>query len=252
MGMAADDRAGVQHAVAADLHMIAQHRPHLFAACVHALLTADTDHVGLVGFHIGGDRARAHVGLVAQDAVAHIVVVGRLYAVEQDDVLQLHGVAHHAARAHQGAAPDERAVAHLRVRADDARSAQEGRGRDPGGLMYPHVRGGAFVVRSQRRAEGQDQVGDAGQRLPGIGKAGQIIPRQRVCQVKQIMNGIHTASSCRALCYCTQNAEMICAQYSANRAVWQVEGQKTTPEGGFLKGSLLVQRLHGRDFRDQP
>ena len=191
VGVPPNDRAGVQHAVAADLHVVAQHRAYLLPARVHALSAADADHVGLVGLDVGGDRTRAHVGLVAQDAVAHVVIMGRLHAVKEDDVLQLHGVAHHAARAHQGAAPDERAVAHLRVRADDARPAQIGRGRDLGGLMYPHVRGGAFVVRAQRRAEGQDQVGDAGQRLPGIGEAGEIVPRQRVVQVKQVLNGIH-------------------------------------------------------------
>ena len=134
------------------------------------------------------------MGLIAQDAVAHVVVVGRLHAVEQDDVLQLHGVAHHAVVAHQGAAADERAVAHLRACADDAGCAQIGGGRHHGGLVYPNLRRTLRKVRLQCGPQLPDQVTDAGQRLPGIGEARQIRRCTGMGQVEQVLNGIHDNS----------------------------------------------------------
>ena len=40
--------------------------------------------------------------------------------IEQNDILQFHGIAHHAVFAHQGAAPDECTVANFGVCTDDA------------------------------------------------------------------------------------------------------------------------------------
>lgn len=164
--------------------MVAQHGAHLLAARLHALAAAAHRHQRLVGLDVGCDGARAHVGLVAQNTVAHIVVVGRLHPVEQDDVLQLHGVAHHAAVAHQCAAPDERAVAHLRTGADDARRPQIGRGCHRGRLMHPYLRRRLSEVLPQRRAQLPDQLADAGQRLPRVGEPRQIGPRSGVGQIK--------------------------------------------------------------------
>ena len=164
--------------------MVAQHGAHLLASRLHALAAAAHHHQRLVGLDVGRDGAGAHVGLVAQDAVAHIVVVGRLHTVEQDDVLQLHGVAHHAAVAHQGAASDKRAVAHLRTGADDTRRAQIGRGRHRGRSVHPHLRCPLLKLLPQRRAQLPDQVADTGQRLPRVGEARQIRPRPGVGQVK--------------------------------------------------------------------
>ena len=79
------------------------------------------------------------MGLVAQDGVAHVVVVGHLDVVEQDHVFQLRGVAHHAVVAHQGVAPDEGAGTHLGLVADDAGAADVGGGEDRGVPGDPDV-----------------------------------------------------------------------------------------------------------------
>ena len=131
------------------------------------------------------------MGLVAQNGVAYIVVVGRLHIVEKDDVFQLHGVAHHAARAHQRAAADKGAVAHLGVGADDAGAGDGGGGGDVRRLMYPDLRGKGQVVAVQRRAQRADTVRQPGERLPGVGKAGKILPCQRVRKIIEVGNGVH-------------------------------------------------------------
>ena len=130
------------------------------------------------------------MGLIAQDGIAYVVIVGGLHAVKEDDVFQFHGVAHHAPGAHQGAAPDEGAVAHLRLRADDAGAAQVGSGGHGGGFMHPDL-GGNLVVPLQSGAYGEDEVLYAYQGLPGIGELGKIVLGDGVIQVKQVFYSQH-------------------------------------------------------------
>ena len=134
--------------------MVAQHGAHLLASRLHALAAAAHHHQRLVGLDVGGDAASAHVGLVAQNAVAHVIKVGNLHVVKKNCVFQLHGIAHHAVFAHQGGAADEGAVAHFGARADDAGRAQKGGGGDCGGLMYPDGGGHFRIVLAQCGAEG--------------------------------------------------------------------------------------------------
>ncbi len=110
-----DHGAGVEDAVAADLHPVAQHGAHLFAAGLDLLALVVDDDGELVTLDIGGDGASAHVGFVAKDGIPHIVIMRHLYIVEQDHVFQLRGVAHHAVIANQRAAADEGTGAHLRL-----------------------------------------------------------------------------------------------------------------------------------------
>ena len=116
--------------------------------------------------------------------------MGGLDVIEQDHVFQLHGVAHHAVCAHQSAAADEGAVAHLRFRPDDAGAAQIGRGSHGGGFMHPHL-GGNFVVILQRGAEGEDEILDARQRLPGVGELREVVFGKGVAQVEQVFYSQH-------------------------------------------------------------
>ena len=180
--MRANDGAGVQDAVAAHFHEVAQHGAELFKTGFDTFFAVLHHHQSLVGLDIGGQAARAHVGAVAQNAVAHVVVVGDLDVVEENCVLQLHGVAHHAVGAHQRTAPDEGAVPDFRARADDAGGTQIGRGGHGGGFMDPDG-GGNFPVALKLRAEGENQFLDPAQGLPGIFKPGEIFSRKGMGQV---------------------------------------------------------------------
>ena len=60
----ADDGAGVQHAVAAHLHIITQHGADLLAVGGQLPLPVLQDHQRLVGLYVAGDGAGAHMGLV--------------------------------------------------------------------------------------------------------------------------------------------------------------------------------------------
>ncbi len=51
--------------------------------------------------------------LVAQNAVAHVVVMGHLHAVEKYDVFKLGGVAHHAVFTDERTAADKGAMPYL-------------------------------------------------------------------------------------------------------------------------------------------
>ena len=190
--MPADDRARVEHAVAADLDEIAQHRAELLDAGLNVLPAVVHDDQPLIRLDIRGDRARAHVGLEAQNAVAHVVVMGRLDVVEQDDVLQLDRVADHAVRADERRAPDERAVAHLGLGADDAGRAQIGRRHDLGGLVHPDLGRDLVVFRRVKLcAQLENAVLDARERLPRIGELREVLPRQRMRQIIEIRDFVH-------------------------------------------------------------
>ena len=190
-GVAAQNGAGIEHRVAAHLHIVAQHGAHLFSASLQQLISLD-DHWGLVGLHVGGDGASAHVALIAQNRVAHVVVVGHLNAVKENDVFQFHGVAHHAAFANQSGATDESAVAHLGVGADDTGGAQVGGRHHLGGAVYPHL-GLRLVIllRGQSTAQGENQLGDSLQCLPGIFKLPQIISSNGMREVKTSLHLIN-------------------------------------------------------------
>ena len=98
--------------------------------------------------------------------------MGGLDIVEEDHVFQLHRVAHHGLLAHDGAAPDEGAVADLRPVVNDAGAADVSRGKHLGVLGDPHVLGG--VVKLLRREGGpqlEDKVAELSQHLPGVGLA---------------------------------------------------------------------------------
>ena len=130
------------------------------------------------------------MALEAQDGVPHVVIMRGLHTVKEDDVFQLHGVAHYTARSHQGGAPDEGAVPDLRLRANNAGRAQEGRGSDRGGLVDPNVGGPLLVLRRvQGGAKLQNQLLDAVQSLPGVLELGQVVPRQGVGEVQQGRSG---------------------------------------------------------------
>ena len=135
------------------------------------------------------------MGLVAQDRVPHIIVMGGLHVVKQHYVFQLHGVAHHGVLAHDGAAPDEGAVAHLCPMVDDAGGAQVGRGEDLGVLSHPDTLAGVIILRRvQALAQLQDEGLDLIQHLPGVGLAFKQLPGDGFIQIKKVLDCYHITS----------------------------------------------------------
>ena len=135
------------------------------------------------------------MGLVAQHRVPHIIIVGGLHVVKEHHVLQLHGVAHHGVFAHDGAAPDEGAVAHLGPMVDDAGGAQVGRGKDFGVLGHPDPFIGLVILRRvQALAQLQDEGLDLIQHLPGVGLAFKQLPGDGFIQIKQVFDCYHVTS----------------------------------------------------------
>ena len=194
------------------------------------------------------------MGLIAEDTVAHIVVVGRLHVIEQDDILQLHGVAHHAMGAHQRAAADKGAVAHLRLRADDARAGDGCRGRDVRRPVHPHLRAKGQIFAVQLCAQRTNAVRQVGERLPGIGKAGQVVPRQCMCQIIKVVDGVH--SLLLRACATVRTAPGCYVLSILSGAAFGKWGTEKTPPRRFGAGAFsaisVVKRLHCGDFRDQP
>ena len=192
IGVPPNDRAGVQHAVTAHLYIIAKHSAYLLNARCDGGITLDRDQA-LVAFYIGSNGTGTHVGAVAQNAVTHIVVVGHLDIVENDHIFQFYGVAYHAIAAHKGAAPDKGAMPHFGFRTDDAGRADKSGRSDLCAAVSPYLRSNLGIfVRRQLTAQRDDHLLDALQRLPGIGKAGEVIRRQGVAQVVEIMDLAHS------------------------------------------------------------
>ena len=187
VGVLTHNGAGIQHGVAAHLHKVAQDGTDLQQAGGDGIAAVSDGDKGLVGLDVGGDGACAHVGLVAQDAVAHIIIMRNLNAVEEDHILQLHGIAHHASAAHQGGAADKCTVADFGICANDAGCAQIGRGSNLGGLVNPDGGRNFDIIFSQLGAEGQDQLADACQRLPGEFEISQIFAGHGMVQIEKIV-----------------------------------------------------------------
>ncbi len=71
---------------------------------------------------------------------------------------------------HKSAATDEGAVAHLRTASNDAGAAKIGGGSHLGSIMYPHLGADLEIIRAQLAAKLHNQLLDALQGFPGVGK----------------------------------------------------------------------------------
>ena len=117
-----------------------------------------------------------------------------LDVVEQDDVLELHGVADDGVLADDGAAADEGAVADLRAVVDDAGRAEVGGGEDLRVLGDPDALGGVVkFLRVERGAELQDEALDLVEHLPGVGLALEELLCDRLVQIEQVLDFYHGA-----------------------------------------------------------
>ena len=137
--MATDDRPWVQYAVAADLYLIAQHCAKFFQAG-RVFLGAVFDYdQSFVRFYIGGDGTSAHMGLIAEDGIAYVIVIGYLHLVKEDNVFQFGGVAYYGAFAYDGVSTDKCTVADLRAFVNDGRAVEVGGGGDFGSFSNPDI-----------------------------------------------------------------------------------------------------------------
>ena len=99
IGMAADNGAGIQNAVAANLGPVAKNGSH-FAKAGRCILRPVMNHdIGAVGLNVGCNGAGAHVCMKAQNGIADIVVVRHLALIEQNNILKLAGISDNAALA---------------------------------------------------------------------------------------------------------------------------------------------------------
>ena len=84
LAVPADNRARIEHAVAADFGKIAEHRAELLAPGFVIRLAVDND-VLFIAFDVAGYGSRAHVRFIAQNGIADVIIVRGLHAVEKDD-----------------------------------------------------------------------------------------------------------------------------------------------------------------------
>ena len=110
------------------------------------------------------------MAVVSEDGITNIIIMRRLYVIEQDHVFQLDRIADDTVRTDQCGAPDEGAVAHFRFRTDNAGSAEIGRRENSGRLMDPDMLGDLFIAVVQCRTELQDKILDPLQCFPGVGE----------------------------------------------------------------------------------
>ena len=155
-----DHGSRVADRVAADLDVVAEHCAELLDACFDVLGSVVNDDELLVGLYVRGDRTRAHVGEVAQNGVAYVVVVGSLNVVEENDVLELNGVADNAVRADESRASDESAVSYLCFGSDDAGCAEVCGLKNLCGLVNPNALCSLLVVVAEGGTELEDKVLD--------------------------------------------------------------------------------------------
>ena len=82
VGVMADDRARIEDAVASHFHTVPQHGTEFLKAGRDLFFSVLYHHQCLVGFYIGGDGTGAHMCPVAQNGIAHIIVMGHLHPIE--------------------------------------------------------------------------------------------------------------------------------------------------------------------------
>lgn len=122
----------------------------------------------------------------AKHAVAHIIIMGDLYLIEQDDIFKLRGITYDRIFPYYGVFPDERTVAYLSafindtVRSDVSAFKHRSVFGDPDILSAPFIK---FL--RQAFSEPDNKFPDFGKNLPGINTAGEKIRRYGFLQIKK-------------------------------------------------------------------
>ncbi len=88
IGIPPDDGSRVQDAVASDFNAVTQHRADFLQPGFDLFLAAFYDNKEFIALDIRSDGARPHMALIAENAVADIVVMRHLHVIKQYDVLK--------------------------------------------------------------------------------------------------------------------------------------------------------------------
>ena len=86
------------------------------------------------------------MALVTKNRVAYVVVMWHLHVIEQNDVLQFYRVADNTVRTYKRRASNKRTVAHLSLRADNARCSQISAREYLRRLVHPDALCALFVL----------------------------------------------------------------------------------------------------------
>ena len=100
---------------------------------------------------------------VSEYGISDVVVVRCLNVIEEDDVLELHGVSHHALAAYECRASYERAVSDLCLRSDDAWLTEIRAREHLRCLVHPYMLFALLIlIMVKRFADLNDHVADPG------------------------------------------------------------------------------------------
>ena len=125
-----------------------------------------------------------------EHAVADIVVVGNFHLVEEDDILELSGVADCGSLTDDRAAADESALPDSRVLIDDAGPPYISAVKYRRALCDPDIISPLFEpVRGKPVSERNDKIGNIAEDLPWIGLPLKEFRCDRLVQIKQIGDG---------------------------------------------------------------
>ena len=112
--IAADDRAGIDHCVAADLRSIADDRAEFSQAGRNVAIGCYDRDFGVIELHVRENHARAEMRVMTKDRIADVIEMRHLRFIEQDAVFEFARVAHDYAVA------DDHVFAHVTAAADVA------------------------------------------------------------------------------------------------------------------------------------
>ncbi len=152
-------------------------------------------------FEIGDFDARAQMGLVAEDGIAHVIEMRRLGVVEEEGIFDLGGIADHAIVADDDVFADVGVVANLAILPDDGRPFDHDAVLQHRAFADENLfadEGRALAAVAQIRAQMGGQIGgDFRQRFPGILAAVEDCAMRGLGQVKQFTRLEHAAGRLR-------------------------------------------------------
>lgn len=194
---AADDAARADHTVAADLGVIADDGTEFSQAGGQDVRVGPDGDFEAVQPHVGKDHASGQMRLVAEDGVAHIVVMRHLAAVEDDAVLELTRVSEHAAVADDDVLADVAAGAELAVPPDPGRAFDHHARLQRGALINEHILADERAwrhLRANLALQPEFEVGlDPRQRRPHWRVIREQDAMLRVGEIKVVAGGEHFA-----------------------------------------------------------
>ena len=169
--------------------MVSKHGAEFLQSGLNLLFSVLHHYQFFIGFHIGTDRSRAHMGLVTENRVSHIIVMWNLYAVEKNHILKLSGISHHGALPHDCVPADKGAVTDFRVLSDNGR-AVDIRGRShTGGSGDPYVLSPALVfLRIKGFSQFFYESSNLRKDFPGISLSLKKLFCDRFIQIKHVFN----------------------------------------------------------------